>query len=79
LAPEKLHWWSVHVQRFLRFVRKHPEQGPVEVLVEHFLADPDVHTPPIGVWQRDQVRQALSVFVLGIQNWHLEAVKGGSS
>jgi hypothetical protein len=33
LGPEKLHWWSVHVQRFLRFVRKHPEQGPVEVLV----------------------------------------------
>ena len=57
LGPEKLHWWSVHVQRFLRFVRKHPEQGPVEVLVEHFLADLDVQTPPIGAWQRDQVRQ----------------------
>ena len=77
LAPEKLHWWSVHVQRFLRFVRKHPEQGPVEVLVEHFLADLDVQTPPIGAWQRDQVRLALAVFVRGIQNWHLEADEAG--
>jgi integron integrase len=67
----------VHVQRFLRFVRKHPEQGPVEVLVEHFLADLDVQTPPIGAWHRDQVRQALSVFVRGIQHWHLEADEGG--
>ena len=77
LAPEKLHWWSVHVQRFLRFVRKHPEQGPVELLVEHFLADLDVQTPPIGAWQRDQVRLALAVFVRGIQNWHLEADEAG--
>ena len=77
LAPEKLHWWSVHVQRFLRFVRKHPEQGPVEVLVEHFLTDLDVQTPPIGAWQRDQVRLALAVFVRGIQNWHLEADEAG--
>lgn len=77
LAPEKLHWWSVHVQRFLRFVRRHPEQGPVEVLVEHFLADLDVQTPPIGAWQRDQVRLALAVFVRGIQNWHLEADEAG--
>ncbi|MFM7805528.1 MAG: integron integrase [Verrucomicrobiota bacterium] len=77
LVPEKLHWWSVHVQRFLRFVRRHPEQGPVEVLVEHFLADLDVQTPPIGAWQRDQVRLALAVFVRGIQNWHLEADEAG--
>jgi integron integrase len=67
----------VHVQRFLRFVRKHPEQGPVEVLVEHFLTDLDVQTPPIGAWQRDQVRLALAVFVRGIQNWHLEADEAG--
>jgi len=72
LSPEKLHWWSVHVQRFLKFVRMHPEEGPVEVLVEHFLSDLDVQTPPVGAWQRDQIRQALSVFVRGIQNWHLE-------
>lgn len=77
LPPEKLHWWSVHVQRFLKFVRKHPEEGPVEILVEHFLADLDVQTPPIGPWQRDQVRQALSVFVRGIQNWHLEPDEQG--
>jgi hypothetical protein len=77
LPPEKLHWWSIHVQRFLKFVRKHPEQGPVEILVAHFLADLDVQTPPIGAWQRDQIRQALSVFVRGIQNWHLEADEQG--
>jgi integron integrase len=77
LAPEKLHWWSVHVQRFLRFVRRHPEQGPVEVLVEHFLADLDVQNPPIGAWQRDQVRLALAIFVRGIQYWHLEADEAG--
>lgn len=65
------------MQRFLRFVRRHPEQGPVEVLVEHFLADLDVQTPPIGAWQRDQVRLALAVFVRGIQNWHLEADEAG--
>ena len=49
----------------------------MDVLVEHFLADLDVQTPPIGAWQRDQVRQALSVFVRGIQHWHLEADEGG--
>ena len=77
LPPEKLHWWSVHVQRFLKFVRMHPEEGPVEVLVEHFLSDLDVRTPPVGAWQRDQIRQALSVFVRGIQNWHLELDEKG--
>lgn len=77
LPPEKLHWWSVHVQRFLKFVRMHPEEGPVEVLVDHFLADLDVQTPPVGAWQRDQIRQALSVFVRGIQNWHLELDEKG--
>ncbi len=77
LPPEKLHWWSVHVQRFLKFVRMHPEEGPVEVLVDHFLADLDVHTPPVGAWQREQIRQALSVFVRGIQNWHLEPDEKG--
>jgi len=78
LPPEKLHWWSVHVQRFLKFVRMHPEEGPVEILVDHFLADLDVHTPPVGAWQRDQIRQALSVFVRGIQNWHLEVDEKGA-
>ncbi|MFM8359126.1 MAG: integron integrase [Verrucomicrobiota bacterium] len=77
MPPEKLDWWSVHVQRFLKFVRMHPEEGPVEVLVEHFLADLDVRTPPVGAWQRDQIRQALSVFVRGIQNWHLERDESG--
>lgn len=78
LSAEKLHWWSVHVQRFLKFVRMHPEEGPVEVLVENFLLDLDVQTPPVGAWQRDQIRQALSVFVRGIQNWHLEVDEKGA-
>jgi integron integrase len=77
LPAEKLHWWSIHVQRFLKFVRRHPQEGPVEVLVEHFLSDLDVQDPPIGVWQRDQIRQALAVFVRGIQNWHLEEDERG--
>ena len=77
LPAEKLHWWSIHVQRFLKFVRRHPQEGSVEVLVEHFLSDLDVQDPPIGVWQRDQIRQALAVFVRGIQNWHLEEDERG--
>jgi len=77
LPAEKLHWWSIHVQRFLKFVRRHPQEGPVEVLLEHFLSDLDVQDPPIGVWQRDQIRQALAVFVRGIQNWHLEEDERG--
>ncbi len=78
LSTERLHWWSIHVQRFLKFVRRHPQEGPVEVLVEHFLSDLDVQDPPVGAWQRDQIRQALAVFVRGIQNWHLEVDEGGS-
>ncbi len=77
LSAEKLHWWSIHVQRFLKFMRRHPQEGPVEVMVEHFLSDLDVQDPPIGAWQRDQVQQALSVFVRGIQNWHLETDEHG--
>jgi len=77
LPAEKLHWWSIHVQRFLRFVRRHPEEGPVEVLIEHFLADLDLQNPPVGEWQRDQIRKALDVFRRGIQNWHLETDEQG--
>jgi len=77
LPVEKLRWWSIHVQRFLKFVRCHPQEGPVEVLIEHFLADLDVQDPPVGEWQRDQIWKALDVFRRGIQNWHLEADEHG--
>jgi integron integrase len=77
LPVEKLRWWSIHVQRFLKFVRCHPQEGPVEVLIEHFLADLDVQDPPVGEWQRDQIRKALHVFQRGIQNWHLETDEQG--
>ena len=54
MPPEMLHWWSGHVQRFLKFVRMHPEEGLVDVLVEHFLANQDVRTPPVvGAMESD--------------------------
>lgn len=46
LNREKLHWWSVHVLRFLEFIRTHQVEGPVDVLASQFLADLAVHQPP---------------------------------
>lgn len=69
LSPERLHWWSVHVQRFLAFVRSHSLEGPVAVLAENFLADERLRKPPLSPWQLDQIRQALDVFARGIEHW----------
>ncbi len=80
LSSEKLHWWSVQVQRFVKFVwmrRDASGAEPMEVLVEHFLSDLDVQTPPEGAWQWDQIRQALSVFVLGIRSWLWSWMRSG--
>ena len=72
LSHDKLHWWSVHVQRFLSFIRANQLEGPIGVLAEQFLADLAVRQPPVAEWQRDQVRQALDVFGRGVTNWHFE-------
>lgn len=77
LPPDRLHWWSVHVQRFLSYVRSHQLQGPVGVLASQFLADLAVRQPPASDWHRDQVRQALEVFERGICHWHFEADETG--
>ena len=77
LPPDRLHWWSVHVQRFLSYVRSHQLQGPVGVLASQFLADLGVRQPPASDWHRDQVRQALEVFERGICHWHFEADETG--
>lgn len=72
LSPEKLQWWSIHVQRFLSFVRHQRLEGPVAVLSQRFLEDLRARTPPATDWHQDQVRQALDVFIRGISNWHFE-------
>lgn len=69
LPSERLHWWSVHVQRFLAFIRTHSLEGPVSTLAEDFLADQRLRQPPVSAWQLDQIRQALEVFARGIEHW----------
>lgn len=77
LSEEKLHWWSVHVQRFLGFIRQEQLEGPVSVLAQRFLENLAVRQPPPSEWQLDQVRQALDVFGRGIQHWHFERQEDG--
>jgi hypothetical protein len=77
LPPERLHWWSVHVQRFLSFVRAQGLEGPVSVLAGDFLADLRLKEPTPSDWQLDQVRQALEVFGRGIENWQFRPDEQG--
>jgi integron integrase len=70
LPKTKLHWWCVHVQRFLSYVRREGVEAPVDVLRERFLEDQALRQPPLQEWQLDQIRQALEVFCRGIENWH---------
>ena len=72
LSQAKLHWWGIHVQRFLAYVRREQLEGPPGPLVERLLSELQVRQPPVTDWQLDQVRQALGVFVRGIENWHFE-------
>ena len=72
LTDERQFWWSVHLETFLRDIRKRGPEIPLEQLVADYLAGLRLDQPPPPDWRQDQIRMALEVFVRGIEHWHWE-------
>jgi integron integrase len=71
--PEKVQfWWSVHLEAFLRYVRKRGPEIPLEQLVTDYLTGLRLEQPVVPEWRMEQVRLALDVFVRGIEQWRWE-------
>jgi integron integrase len=72
--PESVQfWWSVHLEAFLRYVRKRGPEIPLEQLVTDYLTGLRLEQPVLPDWRVEQVRLAMDVFVRGIEQWRWEA------
>lgn len=79
LPPDKATWWAWHLNRFLDYCRLHPLEGAnVRVAARAFLDAVRRAEPPPAQIQVDQIQQALTVFVRGVENWHWEKDRSGA-
>lgn len=70
LGDKALYWWSVHLERFLKFCRDSgPESSEIpEVAVRLFLESLPTGTSAQG-FVREQARMALEVLIAEIEGW----------
>ena len=77
LTDKQLGWWSFHLESFLRYCRQRGEQVDVRILARGFFDSLSAEASPPATYRVDQTKQALTVFVRGIENWHWERADTG--
>ncbi len=78
LNEKAMGWWSVHLDGFLSYAVKRGERLEVVILARGYLQMLQETLPPSASFRLDQTRQALTVFVRGIKNWHWEETPDGA-
>jgi integron integrase len=71
-----LGWWSWHLQEFLRYAERKGERIEAAPLADEFIQSLELASPPAKPFRVDQTRQALTVFLRGIQHWHWQERDG---
>jgi len=78
LSQQEACWWAWNLEKFLDYCRTHPAGKPdVRTAAKAFFDLLQHAEPPVHPRRLDQVRQALTVFVRGIENWHWETDETG--
>lgn len=79
VPAETAYWWGWHLNRFLDYCRTHVlERGDVRVAARAYFDAIRRSEPPTPLLQVNQLQQALTVFVRGIENWHWETDQTGA-
>lgn len=79
ISQQEASWWAWDLERFLDYCRIHPHGKPdVRTVARSFFDSLQHAEPPVHPKRLDQVRQALTVFVRGIENWHWETDETGA-
>ena len=69
-VPElKLRWWRRWLYEFLRYVEAKGEPLEAALLAKEFIDGMERGDPPAKPWAVDEAKQALTVFVRGIEHW----------
>lgn len=80
IGPDETAWWGWNLEKFLDYCRTHPTGTPdVRTAANAFLESLEHAEPPVHPRRVDQARQALTVFVRGIENWHWETDETGTT
>lgn len=78
ISEKEAFWWGVHLARFLTYCRRRGESNDLVASCRAFLEEMRQQVPPPSDFQITQTRQALQVFVRGVENWHWSSRgKGG--
>ena len=79
LPPDRAYWWGRHLVRFLDYCRTHPLERPDVRVAARAYFDAVRHAePPEPDWRVNQLQQALTAFVRGVENWHWESDETGA-
>jgi len=78
LNEKAMAWWSFHLDGFLSYAVKRGERLEVVILGRGYLQMLQETLPPTAAFRLDQTKQALTVFVRGIDNWHWEETPEGT-
>jgi integron integrase len=80
IEPDKAFWWGWHLGKFLDYCRMHPlERADLRLAARAYFDAMRRGEPPEPQWRIDQLQQALTVFVRGVDNWHWETDQTGAS
>jgi integron integrase len=70
-VPEAtLGWWTWHLEEFLRYAQRKGERVEAALLADEFIQSLELASPPAKAFRVDQTRQALTVFLRGVDHWH---------
>ena len=72
LTDIQLGWWTFHLERFLQYCRKRGDRVEARILARGFFDSISHPESKVSVYRVDQTKQALTVFLQGIENWHWE-------
>jgi len=73
----RLFWYGQHLDRLLRWCRKRGDPDGLDDLRTSYLRELETTVPTVPDWQMAQVRQALTVFVQGVDHWRWEPAQHG--
>ena len=76
VPEDTLAWWSWHLQEFLRYAGQKGEQVEAGPLAAEFMQSLELATPPAKPFRLTQTRQALTVFLRGIEHWRWTEQEG---